>query len=634
MTGTITSVATAPSAARLRRFGLPAAWIVVSLFLVIAPTVGLFNAPVMRQIILVAMLSMIVSGLNLSFGFAGELSFASPAMYAGGAYITGYLALNVLNDLALALVVSAVIGLLLGLISGIPGLRLGGWMLATSSFFLVLLVPNVVDILRDQLGGYQGLAGIPRAVLFGFELGDAGLYVAAVVITSVWFVLFRNLAKSRTGRVFTVLRESPVLASSLGVSVYGLKLRAYALSGLPAALAGTILAYLDGFLLPDLFGLNFTIAVLAACILGGKRSIYGVFIGAAIMQLGPMRTTVFGDYAFIAYGVLLVAVGVLLPGGIAGAFGELRTRVAGRFVTRSTVRREASANDKVPLAPLPGKKLTVSHVDKKFGGNAALSDVSFEANPGEVVALIGPNGSGKTTLLNIVSGFYKNDGGSVTVGDDVMSGKDPYRVAAAGVMRTFQTPLIPEMSVRDVVATARFTSDPAGILATMLRLPKYRAVIRRDREKVDEVLASTGLTDVAEVKAVSLPLGTRRVLELARALAGNPSLVLLDEVASGLDEEEIQSLSEVIRAIRAAGGTVLLVEHNFSLVRDLADRVVVLSQGRLVAEGPPEEIATHPEVLHHYLGESTSMEQPLVDSIVDAIDNTEHFVVKGDNGND
>jgi branched-chain amino acid transport system permease protein len=235
--------------------------------------------------------------------------------------------------------------------------------------------------------------------------------------------------------------------------------------------------------------------------------------------------------------------------------------------------------------------------------------------------------------LNIISGFYKNDGGSITLGDELMTGKLPDRIAAAGVMRTFQTPLIPEMSVRDVVATARFTSDPAGIISTMLRLPRYRAAIRRDREKVDEVLAATGLTDVAELEAVSLPLGTRRVLELARALAGNPSLVLLDEVASGLDQEEIQSLSEVIRSIRAAGGTVLLVEHNFSLVRDLADRVVVLSQGRLVAEGPPEEIATHPEVLHHYLGESTTT-KPIVDSIVDSVDTTDHFIVKGDISND
>lgn len=634
MTGTITSPVTKRMSSRWRSSILPLGWVLVTGFLMIAPFIGAFNAPVMRQVILVAILALIVSGLNLSFGFAGELSFAAPAMYAGGAYITGYLALNVLNDLGLALLASAIVGLLLGLISGIPGLRLGGWMLATSSFFLVLLVPDVVDILQKYLGGYQGLAGIPQAKIFGFELRDTGLYVATIIVTSIWFILFRNLAISRTGRVFSVLRESPVLASSLGVSVYGMKLRAYALAGLPAALAGTVLAYLDGFLLPDLFGMNFTIAVLAACILGGKRSIYGVFIGAAIMQLGPMRTTVFGDYAFIAYGILLVAIGVLLPGGIASLIDGARSRIASRIRSRTTVRRTASASDKVPLAPLPGKKLTVSHVNKKFGGNAALSDVSFEANPGEVVALIGPNGSGKTTILNIISGFYKSDGGSVAVGDEVMSGKDAHRIAAAGVMRTFQTPLIPEMSVRDVVATARFTSDPVGILATMLRLPKYRAVIRRDREKVDTVLAATGLSDVADLEGVSLPLGTRRVLELARALAGNPALVLLDEVASGLDEEEIQSLSEVIRAIRAAGGTVLLVEHNFSLVRDLADRVVVLSQGRLVAEGSPEEIATHPEVLHHYLGESVSTAQPLADTIVDATDSADHFIVKGDKDND
>ena len=352
---------------------LPAAWVVVTALFLLAPSLGLINLPWMRQIILVALLALIVSGLNLSFGFAGELSFASAAMYAAGAYATGYLAMNVVNDLALAILVSSLFGLLLGLISGIPGLRLGGWMLATSSFFLVLLVPDIVDIFRDALGGHQGMTGIPRAQLFGFELGDTGLYLAVIVVTSFWFILYRNLVVSRSGNALAVLRQSPILASSLGISVYGLKLKAYALAGLPAAIAGAFFAYLDGFIAPDNFGMNFTIAILAAAILGGKRSIYGVFLGAAIMQLGPMRTSLFGDFAFIAYGVLLVIVGVLLPGGIAGGIAELRSRIRGRRSTRETSRRARAAADKPSFGPLPGKRLAVTGVGKTFGGVAALT---------------------------------------------------------------------------------------------------------------------------------------------------------------------------------------------------------------------------------------------------------------------
>lgn len=609
---------------------LPAAWIAITALLLIAPSVGLVNLPWMRQIILVALLSLIVSGLNLSFGFAGELSFASAAMYAAGAYATGYIAMNVVNDLALAILVSSVFGLLLGLISGIPGLRLGGWMLATSSFFLVLLVPDVVDIFRDALGGHQGMTGIPRAQLFGFELGDTGLYLAVIVVTSIWFGLYRNLVISRSGNALAVLRQSPILASSLGISVYGLKLKAYALAGLPAAIAGAFFAYLDGFIAPENFGMNFTIAILAAAILGGKRSVYGVFLGAAIMQLGPMRTSLFGDFAFIAYGALLIIVGVLLPGGIAGGIAELRTRIRRSRSKRATSRRSGTVGEKPVFAPLPGKRLSVSGVGKRFGGVSALTDVTFEARPGQVVALIGPNGSGKTTLLNVISCFYRADSGEVRLGDETISGRSPHRVADAGVMRTFQTPVVPEMTVRDAVATARYRSDRVSMVETMLRLPRYWAVVRRDREAVDAVLAACGLTDVASLPATSLPLGTRRVLELARALVVDPSLVLLDEVASGLDEEEVQALADVVRAVRDAGGTVLLVEHNFSLVRDLADHVVVLSQGRLVAEGDSESISRHPEVLHHYLGEPVDDAAVAAgDAIVDDIDDEDRFVQGG-----
>lgn len=608
---------------RLPSWTLPVGWIVVTAFLLIAPSLGLVNASAMRQIILIALLCLIVSGLNLSFGFAGELSFAAPAMYAAGAYATGWISINLINDLAVALVVSALVGLLLGLVSGIPGLRIGGWMLATSSFFLVLLVPDVISMTGGALGGHTGLPGIPRPELFGIELGDLGLYASVIVITSIWFIFYRNLALSRTGRALTVLRQSPVLASSVGISVYGLKLKAYSLAALPASIAGTLFAYLDGFIAPEFFGLNFAIAILAAAVLGGKRSIYGVFIGATIMQLGPMRTSAFGDYAFVAYGLLLVIVGVLLPGGIAGGFQELRSKL-GRRKGRETVRRESSRVAKVEFPPMPGKKLAVNGISKSFGGNAALKNVSFRAEPGEVVALIGPNGSGKTTMLNIVSGFYRSDEGSIILGDDDVTGKATHKIAQMGVVRTFQTPIVPEMTVSEAVATARFGKDRASIVETMMRLPRYRQAVRRDEDKTGAVLAMTGLADVADADATSLPLGTRRVLELARAIAADPSLVLLDEIASGLDEEEITALAEVVRAIRKAGGTVLLVEHNFALVRSLADRIVVLSQGALVAQGTPDEIASHPEVLRHYLGAPTGIDGD--DTIVDEVDASEHFI--------
>lgn len=585
-----------------RKLLVPLAWVAVTLAFLVAPALGILDANWVRQLTLVALMCLIVSGLNLSYGYAGQLSFASSAMYAAGAYLTGYLALERTNNLIIALALSAAIGLLIGLLTGIPGLRLGGWMLAVTSIFLVLIVPDIVQIFGDALGGHVGLYGIPRSSLFGIEVDELVLFQVAIVVTSLWVLLFRNLVTSRYAGAFTVLRESPVLASSMGISVYRLKLQAYALSGVPAAMAGTLFAYLDGFIAPAFFGVSLTIGILAASILGGSRSIYGVFFGAAVMQLGPMRTTAFGDYAMIAYGVLLILGGALLSGGMAGLVRSLLRRLRPTDTATSRDLTDAVAT-REPLPPLPGRTLCLTNVTKQFGGVKALDSVSLKAEPGSVVALIGPNGSGKTTLLNVVSGFVKPGSGTVRLDDEDITARSARGVARSGVRRTFQTPIVPGMSVADVVASARFSEDQAGIISSMLRLPRHRRAVRRDRTATRAALAVTGLSDLAEQPAQSLPLGTRRMVELARVLVSRPGVILLDEVASGLDEDEVEAMGAVVGSLRDAGATVILVEHNFSLVQSLADRVVVLSQGAVVTDGTPAEIAVHPEVLRHYLGE-------------------------------
>jgi branched-chain amino acid transport system permease protein len=532
-------------------------------------------------------------------------------MYAIGAYVTATVAMYWVNDILLALVLSAVAGLGAGLLSGVPGLRLGGWMLAITSLYMVLLVPDVVSLLGEWTGGHQGISGIPLPMILGYELDERQFVALGVLVTSVWFALFRNLIASRTGKTLSVLRQSPVLASSLGISVFRTKLKAYALSGLPAAMAGTFFAYLDGFVAPESFGIDYAIIILAASILGGARSVYGVFIGAALLQLGPLQTGIFGDYAFVAYGAFLLIAGVTLQRGIVGLVEDLAERIRGRRrPSQAETHGSRVAVESVEFPPTPARRLSISGISKHFGGVAALEDVSFEVKPGEVVALIGPNGSGKTTLLNIVNGYYRADEGSVVIGDNDITKLPPYKIARAGIARTFQTPAIPAMTVRDVVESARTDASRVSMVETMLRLGRYRRVTKADADVVDRVLAAVGLTSVAELDAQSLPLGTRRMLELARSLAAEPGVLLLDEVASGLDDEEIEELSRVIRAVRDNGGSILLVEHNFSLVRSLADRVVVLSRGKVVVVESPDAVARHPEVLEHYLGQPASTITP------------------------
>ena len=390
------------------------------------------------------------------------------------------------------------------------------------------------------------------------------------------------------------------------MSVYRTKLIGYAIGAVPAGFAGALLANLDLYISPESFGFHLATGALAASILGGAVSIYGALFGASIVQFNNDQSSNFAEYSLIFFGAFLLIGGVLLRGGVAGL---MRTairrldRAAGVSVEPTPV---ASGHAGAPVAAMPaiaGGTLEVSALSKAFGGNQALKAVSLRAEPGQVTALIGPNGSGKTTLLNLVCGFYRRDAGSITVAGAAVTRAQPDRIARMGVARTFQTPLIPPgISVRDVVISGRYTIDRAGFLSAVLRSPRFRRVRRRDLDRADEVLRLVGLDHLVNSEAISLPLGMRRMLEVARALVREPKVLLLDEAASGLDETEVATLGAVIRQIRDAGGTVVLVEHNFDLVLALADRIVVLARGSVLAEGTPAEIERDSRVRDEYLG--------------------------------
>jgi branched-chain amino acid transport system permease protein len=574
--------------------------LVLAVLLVAAPWLGI-SAGTRRMLLLSCILALVASGLNLSFGYAGELALGQAAMYATGAYLSGYLAMNLVDDLAVLIVVSAAAALVVGLISGVPGLRLGGWSLAMTSFFLVLLVPQFLDLLEHYTGGAVGMVGIPDPRLFGRELAGVDLYVVVAVVTVCWFALVRNLITSRHGVAFQVLRESPVLASSLGISVYRLKLTAYAIGAIPAGIAGSLFAFVDQYLSPHTFGFTMAVTVLAASILGGSMSVYGPLVGAAVMQYGPLRSTDFEQYSQVVYGIFLIIAGALVANGLAG----LARATIGRIDARWGEEPDTSPGEAgtVQLPPLPGARLEVVDVHKRFGGLHALRGVTMAAEPGRITALIGPNGSGKTTLLNMICGYYRTDAGTIRIGGADITGRPTHRVARAGVARTFQTPLFPRhISVREAVAAGAYAPRYVGMLASILRLPAYRRAAAADGADVTEVLRLVGVEHLADAEAASLPLGTRRLLEVVRALISRPRVLLLDEVASGLDEDEIARLAELIRGIREAGPAVILVEHNFRLVLDLADTIFVLAQGELVASGTPQEVENHPRVLAEYLG--------------------------------
>lgn len=584
----------------------------------------------MLQLPLILCFALVVSGVNLSFGFAGELQLGQVFMFAIGAYVPMILAARgAMTDVVLLMLLGGVLAVLVGILVALPALRIGGWSLAMASFFLVITIPDLTSIFQKYTGGLNGLSGIPSATLAGHTLSQTGLFEVTAVTTVLWFICYRNLVTSRYGVVFRVLRESPVLTKSLGFSALRLKASVYALGALPAGIAGCLYGFLTLVLEPSTFGLSLGIGTVAASLFGGAESVYGVLFGAALLQLGPEKSAAFASYSPVIYGGFLIVAAVLLRGGIARV-GKLALRRAARWIDPGTgdgaaaaehpagaagrerlhdwlSARRAQGTDGgvVALSKVKGKRLDITNVTKSFGGVVALRDVSLTAEPGEVTALIGSNGSGKTTLLNVICGYAVPQAGSVKLDGEEIARLAPHRIARLGIGRTFQTPTIPRgVSVRDVVASGRYAGDHIGFASSILRLPRYWRAQRADRREAMALLALVGLTGVAGHEAASLPLGTRRLVEVVRALCSEPGMVLLDEPASGLNDEETDRLADLIARLATAGATVVVIEHNFRFIRTISHTVHVLHLGQLIASGTAAKVAEDRQVIESYLGEA------------------------------
>ncbi|MFT4233507.1 MAG: ATP-binding cassette domain-containing protein [Microbacterium sp.] len=585
---------------------LPILWLVVTGVVMAFPFIGINNY-VIRLTLLVALSAMLVSGLNLSLGWAGELNMGLPAMYAAAAYFAAWFGTNILNDLLLNMLLGLAAAVVVGLLAGAPGLRLGGWMLAVCTFLLVELVPVTLQVIPTGiLGGQSGFIGIPRAQIFGIEVPNVWFFVMTIAVCSLWFIVYRNAVKSPFGNSLLVLQHGSVLAPSLGLSRYRLKLATYAFAAIPVGIAGALFAYNDRFISPGSFGITLIMYTLVASIVAGRRSIYAIFIGVIFVQFIQTFSSTFGEWGDVAFGAFLLIGGLAFGSGLAGLAARIARRL--RLRTAEQAKSYAPEGEGLEIPPLAGRDLRLEAVGKTFGGAQAVKEVSLTAKAGQITALIGPNGSGKTTTLNLISGLLKPTTGRVLLGDEDLTPQSAVQVARLGVARTFQTPAVPiELSVLDAVASSRIQAHHVSLLSTILRTPRYRRIVRENREAAARWLEILGLGSAAAEPAASMALGTRRMIELARALSSDPSVILLDEVASGLDRDEVSELATVLRRVRDAGAAVILVEHNFSLVQSLADHVVVLADGAVLTDGPPKLVAEHPEVLQRFLGSGAAV---------------------------
>ncbi|WID96948.1 branched-chain amino acid ABC transporter ATP-binding protein/permease [Bosea vestrisii] len=390
-------------------------------------------------------------------------------------------------------------------------------------------------------------------------------------------------------------------AQSVGISVVRAKTLAFVISAVTCALAGAVVAQQNQYFNSDFITFNLSIFLLVVVIFGGSGSLYGPLFGAVILTLLDAWLARWPALQHFTYGALLLFSLYLMPNGIAGAVSGLAARwrrtapalpgIAGHSVlsTRS--------------APAGGEILIVKDLYKAYGGIVPVRNVSFAITAGKVHALIGPNGAGKTTLLNLLSGHVAPDGGSIRFEGRETAGLPAHRIASLGIARTFQNlKLFGELSALDNVLLGAHRHVETGFVASLLGLPSSRRAEATARADALALLADLGLGERAHEPAKSLPYGLQRRLEIARALASRPKLLLLDEPAAGLNPQETHELGEVIRRIQQAGVTVLLIEHHMDLVMGISQHVLVLDYGALIAEGRPEAIRRNPKVVTAYLG--------------------------------
>ena len=507
-----------------------------------------------------------------------------------------------------------------GILLGIPTLKLSGHYLAMATIGFGVILQIILINAVELTGGSDGITSIPSPRIGPIELKDPStfFYVAAVFLIFFTWAAIR-LKRSRVGRALLAIRGNEMAAETAGINTTMYKVMAFALSAAYAGFGGALFAHSGShYISPDTFSFDQSIIFLVMAVLGGNGSAIGAIIGATLLALVPEVLRFLKNYYMMVYGAGIVAIIIFMPGGIASLVATLpavrllqkRGKLAGPvalsaipLTTISSVQRTAWSQAIKPVTQPDRTLLAVKGLAKHFGGLRAVDGVDMQIRQGEIQALIGPNGSGKTTILNMLSGLYAPTAGSICMEGTTISGRKPHMITAYGMARTFQNiRLFGELTVLDNVLIGQHCRMRAGLLRSIFQPPSQRAEEAGTREKALEILDFVGLRGVEFAQANSLSYGRQRALELARALASGPKLLLLDEPAAGLNPNETSSMVDLLFQIRDQGITILLVEHDMSLVMNVSDFITVLNFGKKIAEGPSEVIEKNQEVIDAYLG--------------------------------
>ena len=549
-----------------------------------------------------------VLGVNLVMGHAGQISLGQAGFAAIGAYATALLVVNLDVSYWLAVPLGALLAAVSGYILGLPALRLGPLYVSMVTFGFGLIVVIIVQNWYELANGPNGMV-VPPPVFFGRELFPREFHIAIVAIVAVLFLLARNIVDSKHGRAFIAIRESELAARGMGVNLAHYKTTAFALGAFYAGISGGLFAGLAQFINPDAFVFPVSILYVTMAILGGINTLVGAAIGGTMLTVLPELLRGAAEYKDFLTGFLLLLLLIFLPNGIVGFIRQHFTgalpakngysisgQVATHHVQPTTLQRRGRSEINTLLK--------VENLSVSFGGLRALQNINLTLGSDEILSVIGPNGAGKTTLFNLISGLDRPNTGRILLDGVDVTGWSAHSRARLGIARTFQNlDLFGEMTVLDNVRVGAHVRLKSSLLQAALRTKAERAEEARYCDVAMDLLQFVGLRSYANQKANSLAFGHQRLLEIARALASAPKLLLLDEPAAGLNSSEMDFLMALIRRIREEFGiSVLLIGHTMRLVMMLSNRVMVLDHGVQLAEGPPSEIQQNARVIEAYLG--------------------------------
>ena len=567
----------------------------------------------------IGLYSLVAVGLVMLTGVGGMTSFGQAAFVGLGAYATAWLCTSPTAAQALGMLPAGALpwlGLLLGLAVtaliawalGAVTLRLSGHYLPLGTIAWGLSLYYIFGNL-EALGGFTGLASVPPLSIAGIDLSSPralGVLIWVLLLAAIGCL--HHLLDSREGRAIRALRTGRVMAESMGVDTGRQRIKLFVLAALLAAVSGWLYAHLQRFVNPTPFNLNIGIEYLFMAVVGGSGHLWGAVLGATLITLLkeqlqdwlPRLLGASGNFEVIVFGLLML----LVLQRAADGLWPLITGWTRRWLKPAPRRGGSAAPADLPRRdlPAPGQVvLDASAVTKRFSGLVANNAVNLDVKAGEVHALIGPNGAGKSTFFNMISGVDDPTSGTVSLMGQPMAGQPSRAFAALGLGRTFQhVRLLGQRSVLENVALGAHLRGRRGWLSAMLRTDRREetALLAEARRQIERC----GLAEYADTPAASLPLGQQRIVEIARALAGQPSILLLDEPAAGLRHLEKQSLARLLAQLRDEGLAILVVEHDMEFVMNLADRVTVLEFGTVIAIGTPTEVQADPRVMAAYLG--------------------------------